>query len=191
MNAFKKIIALSLAMMIGFMASTAPCFADGGDSYNSSNGQILFPSITVGNTIYTNVVITVGSIVSVGGSSPVCTAPQVLANGVCVTPSYVSQGGLTWMPVSSTVYTYAQATALCAGTINGQTGWRLPTQPELSALYSAYPNNSSVLTGQGWTLTYTWSSTPYSAGSHYVVILDGGVVIWTVDPATLVVTCVR
>jgi hypothetical protein len=120
---------------------------------------------------------------------PTCTAPQVLTNGVCVAPTalpagYVSQGGLTWMPESSTLYSYAQATALCAGTINGQTGWRLPTQPELSALYSAYPDTSgygagnSPLLGQGWTLTGAWSSTPipspFPAGFYYGVYLNNG-----------------
>jgi hypothetical protein len=67
----------------------------------------------------------------------------------------VSQGGLTWLPVSSTQYSYADAATLCAGTISGLTGWRLPTVTELSALYTAYPSNSPVLLGYGWTLSYT------------------------------------
>ena len=102
-----------------------------------------------------------------------CTSPQVYSNGVCATPApaalpagYVSQGGLTWMPISSTYYTYAKATALCAGTINGQTGWRLPTQPELSALFT-----SGAMYGRGWTLGNAWSSTSGSAGAHLVVFL--------------------
>ncbi|MEJ1959352.1 MAG: hypothetical protein WDM70_07915 [Nitrosomonadales bacterium] len=71
---------------------------------------------------------------------------------------YVAQGGLIWMPVSSKVYNYAQAAALCAGTINGHTGWRLPTKNELSALYA-----SGAMKGQGWMLSSTSSSTSYGA----------------------------
>ena len=198
MNTFKKLIAL-LATMTALMASTAPCFAD----EVNAKGQLNIDSITVGTTTYSNVLINLGAgwnVVSIGSSSPVCTAPQVLTKGVCVTPpltatapsgGYVSQGGLTWMPVSSTAYTYAQASALCAGTINGQTGWRLPTQSELSALFAAYPSYSSVLAGQGWMLSSTWSSTPWSAGGHLSVGLNSGSVNADSDTLGNYVTCVR
>jgi hypothetical protein len=114
--------------------------------------------------------------------------------GVLLPSGYVYEGGLTWMPVSATTYTQPNAATLCAGTlgmINGVTDWRLPTTSELSTLYSTYPNNSSVLTGQGWTLINAWSSTPYSAGSHYAVGLINGGVGSTFDTSTLYVTCVR
>lgn len=105
---------------------------------------------------------------------------------------YVSEGGLTWMPASKTYYTYAQANTLCAGTINGQSGWRLPTKIELTALYHAYPNVSSALTAQGWSLSNTWSSTPYGTGTHYTVDLSFDYVAWGVDTeASSYVTCVR
>ena len=136
-----------------------------------------------------------------------CTSPQVYSNGGCATPAptalpagYVSEGGLTWMPVSSTPYTYAQATALCAGTINGQTGWRLPTLTELSGLtppiaFGTYAAGglygSGAMNGQGWTLSDTWSSTPVSAGSHYTVSLHYGIVGLIVDTNSQYVTCVR
>ena len=38
------------------------------DIYNSSNQQLTIPTVNVNETIYTNVVVTVGSVVSVGGS---------------------------------------------------------------------------------------------------------------------------
>ena len=101
-------------------------------------------------------------------------------------PQYVTQGGLTWMPVSSTSYTYSQATALCAGTINGQTGWRLPSKDELVALY-----NSGAMKGLGWTLSGTWSSTPSSAGDHYYVGLYVGGVFGYNDTNKIYVSCVR
>ncbi|MHB1620862.1 MAG: BACON domain-containing protein [Sulfuricella sp.] len=99
---------------------------------------------------------------------------------------YISQGGLTWMPV--TFYnTWANANAYCTGTtINGQTGWRIPTQAELSALYT-----SGAMNGQGWTLLITWSSTANGAGYHYNVGLDSGNVVSYDDTYNSYVSCVR
>ncbi len=94
-----------------------------------------------------------------------------MQNVAVTTASYVSQGGLTWMPASWTLYDYAGATALCAGTINGQTGWRLPTKDELVSLY-----NSGAMNGQGWSLGWAWSSTPFDLDRHYGVGLNNGVV---------------
>jgi hypothetical protein len=111
--------------------------------------------------------------------------------GVLLPSGYVYEGGLTWMPISTTTYTQPNAATLCAGTINGLLDWRLPTQSELSALYSMYPNNSSVLTGQGWTLGITWSSTPFSAGFHYNVYLVNDIVGAYSDTTLIYVTCVR
>jgi hypothetical protein len=108
-----------------------------------------------------------------------------------LTTGYVYEGGLTWMPVSSSIYTYAAAVTLCSGTINSTNDWRLPTQPELSALYAAYPNRSSVLLGLGWTLNGTWSSTPYGSGTHYSVALSYGNVGESSDTGSSFVTCVR
>jgi hypothetical protein len=48
-----------------------------------------------------------------------------------------------------------------------------------------------VLIAQGWTLLYTWSSTPYSAGMHYSVVLSNGNVGAAFDTSALYVTCVR
>jgi hypothetical protein len=116
--------------------------------------------------------------------------------GVLLTGGYVYEGGLTWMPVSTT---YTQdpasgnpASTYCATTtINGLHGWRLPTQPELSALYSTFPNFSAALRAQGWTLNGTWSSTPAFAGAHYFVSFDLGGVYWGSDTFGYYVTCVR
>lgn len=96
--------------------------------------------------------------------------------------TYVSQGGLTWvlMPSNSFSKNWADANAFCTGTtINGQAGWRLPTQAELSALNTAYPPNSEVLRDyHGYSLGLVWSSTPGASvrgfGTHYFVGLDGG-----------------
>lgn len=99
---------------------------------------------------------------------------------------YVKQGGLTWMPVSSTTYTYADASALCAGTINGQSGWRLPNKEELVSLH-----DSGTAKGQGWTFGLTWSSEPESAGTHYLVSPGLGYSGWNFDTSSNYVSCVR
>lgn len=125
---------------------------------------------------------------------PTCTSPQELANGVCVTPpptlptGYVFEGGLIWMPVTGTTYRYAEANAFCWGSINGQTGWRLPTQAELAALHT-----SGAMYDQGWVLShYTWSSTPDDSGNHYSVLLDNGDIgLGGSDMDYNFVTCVR
>jgi hypothetical protein len=112
---------------------------------------------------------------------------QAAVQSVAVTTaSYVSQGGLTWMPVT-TMDTWTNASAYCANTtINGLTGWRQPTQPELSALQT-----SGAMNNQGWTLLHTWSSTPFSIG-HSIVRMDNGFVGWFDDMLNLVyVSCVR
>jgi hypothetical protein len=100
---------------------------------------------------------------------------------------YVSQGKLIWKPVSSARKTWADATTYCANTaIKDRTGWRLPTKDELIDL-----TNSGAMNGQGWTLGYSWSSTPVGSGGHYVVILDHGGVDIGIDTGSDYVTCVR
>ena len=118
---------------------------------------------------------------------------QAVVQNVAVTTNLptLAQGGLTWMPVIS-LDTWTNADAYCTNTtINGVTGWRMPTQPELSALYT-----SGLMNGQGWILGSTWSSTPYIpiAGYYEVVYLDVGIVSWGSTSAPLYpgyVSCVR
>jgi TM2 domain-containing membrane protein YozV/ribosomal protein L37E len=99
---------------------------------------------------------------------------------------YVVQGGLTWMPVAL-IRKWEDANTFCTNTaINGQPGWRLPTKGELIALYA-----SGAMNGHGWTLDYTWSSTPYSAGFHYYVFLYNGYSDVVIDTNGYSVTCVR
>jgi len=102
------------------------------------------------------------------------------------TEGYVSQGGLIWMPMSFQK-TWADANTYCKNTIvNGQTGWRLPSHDELSALYA-----SGVLNGQEGVLDFTWSSTPDSDSAHYYVNLHNGYVHSYFDTVKNYVTCVR
>jgi len=100
--------------------------------------------------------------------------------------NYVSQGGLTWMPVSF-YKNWADANVFCANNkINGQSGWRLPTNDELIALF-----NSGAMKNQGWTLRNTWSSVRSDNNYHYIVNMLGGGLVSTVDSYDSYVTCVR
>jgi hypothetical protein len=54
----------------GYLATTfffliGATAADAGDSYDSSNNQLTIPSVVIGSATYSNVVVTVGSVVSV------------------------------------------------------------------------------------------------------------------------------
>jgi tetratricopeptide (TPR) repeat protein len=102
---------------------------------------------------------------------------------------YVSQGGLTWMPVTFTK-PWAEANSYCANTtIGGQTGWRLPTRDELFALYAS--GAMKGMKGQRWTFGGTWSSTRSSNSAHYAVTLDSGNDDSGLDTGDGYVTCVR
>ena len=98
-------------------------------------------------------------------------------------------GTLTWAPIIATsAAPFVDAGAQCSAL---GSGWRLPTQPELSGLF-----NSSVgptLTALGWFLGTTWSSSEFGGGIHYAVQLtDGrGDITSKADGFTLMVSCVH
>jgi hypothetical protein len=110
-----------------------------------------------------------------------------IAAAAALPAGYVSQGGLTWMPVSHSD-TWGNANTYCTTTtINGQMGWRLPTTVELSALFT-----SGAMNGQGWILDGTWSSIPGGgAFIHQSVNLIDGSANWFGDAGNGRVTCVR
>jgi hypothetical protein len=109
--------------------------------------------------------------------------------GVLLSGGFVYQGGLIWTPATIATNNYPDVPLICANTANGL-DWRLPTTVEMLALYSTYRGHSALLTGQGWSLGRTWSSTP-GGGNHYNVRLDNGNVDWNVVPDNYYVTCVR
>ena len=101
-----------------------------------------------------------------------------------VSNGFVSYGGLIWSP-ANVAFAWGNASSYCAGTVNGTTGWRLPTVSELSALDS---------TGQrypGWTQRFTWTSNPGSPGNHFGVTTGGGGSIPFTDAYFGQVTCVK
>jgi hypothetical protein len=115
---------------------------------------------------------------------PVCIAPATNQNGVCVAPagtgSFVTQNNHRWMPVVR-VDTWTNASAFCTGsTIDGLTGWKLPTQFDLTELYA-----SGAMNSQGWTLGMTWSSTgDETTHMHTPVNLQTGAVGSATTPVT-------
>lgn len=122
-----------------------------------------------------------------------CVAPAVRQNGACVAPavaaaSFVVQNSLKWMPVSFSA-TWADANGFCStSTINGQTGWHLPTEFDLSTLFA-----SGAMNAQGWNLGRTWSSIGGSGvvASHVAVNLATGVSNDQANENSAYVTCVR
>lgn len=122
-----------------------------------------------------------------------CVAPAVRDNGICVAPTvagatYVVKNGLSWMPVSFAL-TWDNASAFCKSTtINGLTGWRQPTEFDLTDLYG-----SALMNGKGWSLGRSWSSTGGSGvvASHLVVNLATGVTSEQSNDNSAFVACVR
>jgi hypothetical protein len=122
-----------------------------------------------------------------------CVAPATLQNNVCVAPasagSFVVEGSVTWMPATF-IATWDNAKSFCNNTkINGLTGWRLPTEFELTELYA-----SGLMNGQGWTLNKTWSanlSGSADAGTRLAVNLVTGASAADSTANMAYVTCVR
>jgi hypothetical protein len=100
--------------------------------------------------------------------------------------NYVTQGGLTWSPISFN-RTWTDANAYCSrAIIKAQSNWRLPTTEELSDLYK-----SGELNDKGWTLSSSWSSKLNGRNSHEYVNLSNGDVFSDEDTFHNFVTCVH
>jgi hypothetical protein len=135
----------------------------------------------------------------------VCTAPASRANGVCVAApagDYIERGARAWMPVAS-IANWSAADVYCKKTtINGQTGWRLPSEFELTDMQT-YLHGTPLPDRQGWVLARTWSSVARtvvaatnpsvtaSQPGHSTVNLNNGEVLAQSDAADAYVACVR
>ncbi len=133
----------------------------------------------------------------------VCTAPAVRNNGVCVAApagTYIERGARTWMPVTS-IANWNAADAYCKKTtIRGQTGWRLPSEFELTDM-QAYLQGAPLPDRQGWVLARTWSAHAIIASTapgivasqsgHSTVNLDNGDILAQPNEAEAYVACVR
>ena len=120
-----------------------------------------------------------------------CVEPATRVDGVCAAPaltaSYVQSGGRTWMPTSF-VATWANANDYCKSTkINGSTGWRLPTEFELTQLVAG-----AQFAGKGWAVDTAWTSNAGTAEKqHLAVSLGTNAATSVADDSKAYVTCVQ
>lgn len=183
---------------------TAPSSASpGAFSYSSSNSAVASidgNSVTLLATGSTTITATQAALGKWGSSSinailtvsaRSCTAPATSQKGICSAPAMsgniVSYGGRNWMPVAF-IASWEDANTFCSSTtINGQTGWRLPDDFELTELAK-----NSVLTDQGWLLGKTWSSKAATASaSRKTVHLPDGLVADELETNSAYFTCVK
>lgn len=89
-----------------------------------------------------------------------------------VTAAYITNGGLTWGPITTTGdWATAQSTCNTSTALGYSAGaWRQPTKNELLALYAARDSGIAPVGWPpvGWRLGRTWSSDT-SGGSYYAV----------------------
>ena len=135
---------------------------------SAQNGTSTVTTLTVGGFRTTFTSVTVGA----------CIVPTVVSGGLTVTQDNVNPA-TTWQAANS----YCTNT-----TINGQTGWRLPSTTELTLLRTG---NTGV--GLGWALVATWASDAASAGFHNVVVMSGGNTggVATADSSAVNFSCVH
>jgi hypothetical protein len=153
------------------------------NAINTGVVTAVFPTATLpAGYVRTNTLLTLGSIVSIHDT----------------TSRLDGTGTLIWSKNNSTVaspgktgYSTAAAACLAMNTsraLGYSSGWRLPTQPELSGLHNA---GTGALTAAVWTLNSTWSSTDNGFGNHSMVDLDAGGVYWNSGSFNAYVSCVH
>lgn len=105
---------------------------------------------------------------------------------------FVAQGGLTWTNINSSGMKWSDANSYCNNTLfNGQSGWRLPLKDELIGLYHSGAMKDQMKDQWSAIRYFIWSSTPGSAGGHYIFNLGLGSVAGNIDKDNFYVTCVR
>ncbi len=99
-----------------------------------------------------------------------------------------TDNGLQFLKPDGIARNWTNAVAYCAAnSTNGLTGWRVPTEFELSNLY--YNKGSTALSAAGWALSWVWTTDPQYSG-HYVVRMSDGLPSY--DTSGLqAVSCVR
>ncbi|HEY4079956.1 MAG TPA: putative Ig domain-containing protein [Burkholderiaceae bacterium] len=149
---------------------TAPALTVTGLSFDSSTGTLSgTTAATIGSAPYT-VTVTDSTSATSSSSFELTALPY----------GYVLSGGLTWLAPANTTVPHAYAlNTLCVGTINGMTGWRLPTVVELTAFYAATKNSTgtgnSYLASLGWSTSsaYYWASDAGTSSGSFARINIG------------------
>ena len=138
-------------LLILLIACSCNLFAQ--DVYNSATNQLTIPSVLVGNITYTNVVVTVGNIISVGGSNapPPTPAPSNNFNLQIAYQSLVQSGYSKAFNISGTCNGSANVTyspAQSGYTFNGIGAYQVTTV--LNDTFNGCTPNSLVSTTQAY-----------------------------------------
>ena len=163
---------------------TAPTSASpGAFSFTSSNPAVA----TISGKIVTIVAAGTSTITATQEAYGKWGSNSVTMTLTVVVKKNLVYGGRTWMPVSS-LDTWAKANTFCTtSTISNLTGWRLPSDFELSELYK-----NVALNAEGWTLSETWSATGGTTSAHRkTVSLKDGAVSEQLETESRYFTCVR
>ncbi len=171
---------------------TAPTSASSGAfTYTSSNTAVA----TISGSTVTVVGVgtsTITAAQAANGNYASSTTTATLTVTAALPAGAVLSGGLTWTRNNSTATgrsTWNNANSTCNNLIvGGADNWRLPTQAELYALYTA---GTGPLSTAGWTLNFTWSSDAGVTGFHYGVGLGNGDVGSYSDSDYNYVSCVH
>jgi hypothetical protein len=126
-------------------------------------------------------------------SNKICASQAKPLNGNCIAPtlngSTIIFSNHSWMPAELTD-TWVQANMFCATTqINGEMGWRLPSELELSELQK---NAKPSLIEKKWKLGKTWTSVAAgTSSSHKAVNLDNATISDESDLNAIYFTCIK
>lgn len=188
---------INVTSILSGATTTTPIFASAWSSFSNfdvgiASGATRSSTYPLPNTTYyCKVGAFSGQLYVSSGLSLIAQSAEVSVTTASV--DFVVDGGLTWMPITYTD-TWANADAYCTNTtINGLTGWRLPTATELLAAQA-----SKAIRGQAPNAGYprVWSSTYY--GKNGLGNLYNWVSVDAVSPANYdivtnkyYVTCVR
>lgn len=163
---------------------------------NGSDTGLASTTVNAGDTLAVKLTTSASPSTAINGTVTIGTGTDnfsVTTAAASLPAGYISQGGLTWSPNNATVpggrSNWSAANSYCSTqTINGQTGWRLPTTTELRGLYGSSMLSSPPV---GWELDFTWSSTPNGMDGHDAFALYDDYFDWADDGGSLLVTCVR
>lgn len=92
---------LMFVALLAFFGVAPLVFAT--NTYDYAKNQLTIDSLTLGDTTYTNVVVTVGSVVKVGGSSPAVVPVTCTASNINAASFNAIQVGMTYEQVTAAI----------------------------------------------------------------------------------------
>lgn len=134
------------------------------DSYNSATGQLSIPAIQVGEKAYTNVTVSVGSVISVNGSH---STPGGANSSTCYNPNYYATGTTTdlfYQDITGPATAYeVQSVVVAPSTFNG--------------VANAVGIQNTTITSQGRSVATEY----YDITSKFPILLELGLSAGTSD----------